>query len=127
MEVKINKEIRDYTEKIYFGLTLRQLIFSILACGIALIIYFLLRDRFTIGTLSWLCILGAFPFAALGFITYNGMNAEQLIIAFIKSEILMPKKLVFKPTNFYYELLNSKKEEKNENIKKNIKTRQRKK
>lgn len=126
MEVKINKEIRDYTEKIYFGLTLRQLIFSILACGIALIIYFLLRDRFTIGTLSWLCILGAFPFAALGFITYNGMNAEQLIIAFIKSEILMPKKLVFKPTNFYYELLNSKKEEKNENIKKNIKTRQRK-
>ena len=126
MEVKINKEIRDYTEKIYFGLTLRQLIFSILACGIALIIYFLLRDRFTIGTLSWLCILGAFPFAALGFITYNGMNAEQLIMAFIKSEILMPKKLVFKPTNFYYELLNSKKEEKNENIKKNIKTRQRK-
>ena len=126
MEVKINKEIRDYTEKIYFGLTLRQLIFSILACGIALIIYFLLRDRFTIGTLSWFCILGAFPFAALGFITYNGMNAEQLIIAFIKSEILMPKKLVFKPTNFYYELLNSKKEEKNENIKKNIKTRQRK-
>jgi len=125
MEVKINKEIRDYTEKIYFGLTLRQLIFSILACGIALIIYFLLRDKFTIGTLSWMCILGAFPFAALGFITYNGMNAEEFIIAFIKSEILMPKKLVFKPTNFYYELLNEKKEGKSENAKKNIKTRQR--
>ena len=82
MEVKINKEIRDYTEKIYFGLTLRQLIFSILACGIAVLIYFLLRDKFTIGTLSWLCILGAFPFAALGFITYNGMNAEEFIKIF---------------------------------------------
>ena len=82
MEVKINKEIRDYTEKIYFGLTLRQLIFSLLACGVAVIIYFLLKDKFTIGTLSWLCILGAFPFAVLGFITYNGMNAEEFIMAF---------------------------------------------
>ena len=32
MEVKINKEIRDYTESVYFGLSLRQFIFSILAC-----------------------------------------------------------------------------------------------
>ena len=123
MEVKINKEIRDYTEKIYFGLTLRQLIFSVLACGVALIIYFLLKDKFSVGTLSWLCILGAFPFAALGFITYNGMNAEEFIIAFIKSEILTPQKLVFKPTNFYYELLNLEKEVKSENIKKNIESR----
>ena len=35
MEVKINKEIRDYTEAIFFGLSLRQFIFSVLACGIA--------------------------------------------------------------------------------------------
>ena len=34
MEVKINKEIRDYTEAIFFGLSLRQFIFSGLACGI---------------------------------------------------------------------------------------------
>jgi len=27
MEVKINKEIRDYTENIYFGLSLRQFFF----------------------------------------------------------------------------------------------------
>lgn len=32
---KINKEIRDYTESVYFGLSLRQFIFSILACGVA--------------------------------------------------------------------------------------------
>ena len=33
MEVKINKEIRNYTEAIFFGLSLRQFIFSVLACG----------------------------------------------------------------------------------------------
>ena len=40
MEVKINKEIRDYTEAIFFGLSLRQFIFSALACGIAVGLYF---------------------------------------------------------------------------------------
>lgn len=43
MEVKINKEIRDYTEAIFFGLSLRQFIFSILACGIAVGLYFFLH------------------------------------------------------------------------------------
>ena len=43
MEVKINKEIRDYTEAIFFGLSLRQFIFSGLACGIAVGLYFLLH------------------------------------------------------------------------------------
>ena len=42
-KVKINKEIRDYTEAIFFGLSMRQFIFSVLACGIAVGLYFLLR------------------------------------------------------------------------------------
>lgn len=119
MEVKINREIRNYTESIFFGLSLRQFIFSILACGVALLLYFLLKGKFGIETLSWVCILGASPFAALGFITYNGMTAEKFICAWIKSEFLIPKRLTFKPTNFYYELLKDKIEKedlKNENI-----------
>ena len=42
MEIKINSEIRDYTESMFFGLSLRQFIFSVLACGIAVGIFFLL-------------------------------------------------------------------------------------
>ena len=45
MEVKINKEIRDYTEAIFFGLSLRQFIFSGLACGIAVGLYFLMPKK----------------------------------------------------------------------------------
>ena len=71
MEVKINKEIRNYTESMFFGLSLRQFIFSVLACGVAVGLYFLLRPRFGTETLSWVCILGAFPFAAMGFIKYK--------------------------------------------------------
>lgn len=103
MEVKINREIRQYTESIFFGLSMRQFIFSIFACVVAVILYFVLRPYFGIETLSWVCILGACPFAVLGFVTYNGMTAEKFIIAWFRSEILTPKKLTFKATNIYYE------------------------
>ena len=39
MEVRINREIRDYTESMFFGLSLRQFFFSVLACGVAVGIY----------------------------------------------------------------------------------------
>lgn len=89
----------------FFGLSLRQFIFSVLACGVAVALYFVLRPYFGTETLSWMCILGASPFAALGFIKYNGMTAEQFVWAWIKSEFLMPKKLTFLPDNLYYEAL----------------------
>ena len=81
MEVKINKEIRNYTESMFFGLSLRQFIFSLLACGVAVGLYFILRPYFGIETLSWVCILGAAPFAVMGFVKYNGMTAEQFVWA----------------------------------------------
>ena len=105
MEVKINREIRNYTEAMFFGLSLRQFIFSVCACAVAVGLYFLLKPYVGTETVSWMCILGAAPFAALGFIKYNGMIAEKFIYAWIKSEFLMPKKLVFHSTNTYLELM----------------------
>lgn len=103
MEVKINKEIRNYTESLFFGLSLRQCIFSILACGVAVGVFFGLRSHLGVETVSWICVLGAAPFAAMGFITYHGMTAEQFAWAWIKSEIIMPKRLTFHAANIYYE------------------------
>ena len=96
MDIQINKEFRDYSETIYFGLNMRQLVFSAGAAGVAVSSYFLLKPYLSMETLSWLCIILAAPFAVLGFVTYNGMTAEQFIWAWLKSEILMPKRLVFK-------------------------------
>ena len=105
MEVKINKEIRNYTESMFFGLSMRQFIFSVLAIVVAVVLYFVLKPIVGMETVSWVCILGAAPFAAIGFVTYHGMTAEQFLWAWIKSEILMPKRLTFRPTNLYYEAL----------------------
>ena len=62
MEEKINKEIRNYTESMFFGLLMRQFLFSVLACGVAVCLFFLLRGRFGTETLSWMCILRASPY-----------------------------------------------------------------
>ena len=101
MEVKINKDIRQYSESIFFGLSMRQFIFSILACLVAVGLYFILRPYFGIETLSWMCILGAAPFAVLGYVKYNGMTAEQFLVAWFRSKFLMPSHFVFKSDNYY--------------------------
>ncbi len=102
MEVKINKEIRNYTESIMFGLSLRQCIYSILACIVAMIVYFSCIHRFGTEITSWLCMLGAVPFAALGFVTYQEMTAEKIVSVAIRSLLLSSRKLISRPTNVYY-------------------------
>lgn len=105
MEVKINREIRNYAESMFFGLSLRQFVFSVLAVGVAVLLYFVLKPRVGTETVSWMCILGAAPFAAMGFITYHGMTAEQFLWAWLRSEILEPRYIKFEPVNLYYEIL----------------------
>ena len=102
LEVKINREISDYTEEMFFGLSLRQFIFSVLACGIAVTVYFLLKPLLGLETTSWVCILAAVPFGGMGFFKYNGMTAEKAMFAWFKSSVLMPKHLAFGNTSLYY-------------------------
>ena len=106
-------------ESMFFGLSLLQFIFSVLACGIAGGLDFLLKPYLGTETVSWVCILGAAPFAAIGFVKYNGMTAEKFVWAWFKSEFLMPKKLVFHSTNTYYELLKPSIEQKMKEVLKN--------
>ena len=91
MEVKMNKEIRDYQESMFMGLDLRQCVCSVLAILTAIGIYFGMREITGQEITGWLCVLGAAPFAACGFFKYHGMTAEQY-----------PKKLVFQSEDIHY-------------------------
>ena len=104
MEIKVNKEVRDYTESIFLGMSFRQFLFSIIACVVAVIIYLSCVDVLGMETTSWLCMLGATPFASLGFITFQKMNAEQILITAWHSFLLSNRNLIDKPFNLYYEM-----------------------
>jgi len=105
IEVRINKEVRDYQESLFFGLSLRQLLFALLAVLVAVGVYFGLKDIVGSGEIGWVCVLAAFPFALGGFFTYNGMTFERFLLAVIRSELLYPRKLVFKSENLYAKAL----------------------
>lgn len=105
MEVKVNREIREYTEAVFSGMSLRQCIFSALAVLAAVGLYFALNPYLGIEELSWVCIVGAAPFAAIGFLKWHGMTAEQFVWAWVKSEVLTPKNLVPKHENLYHDAI----------------------
>lgn len=104
MEIKVNKEIKNYKESIFFGLSFRQFLCSALALGAAVGVYFGLRNFIDKETVSWLCIVCAAPIAVTGFFNYNGLNFEKFVWAVIKSEVLCSGIRLYKSRNIYHEL-----------------------
>ena len=105
IEIKIPKEISEYQESVFFGLSLRQFICSLLAVGAAVVLYFVFYLTAGTEAAGWASVLGAAPFAVCGFVRYHGMTAEQTLAAILRSEILTPHKLVFKAENVYAAVL----------------------
>ena len=105
MEVRINKEVRNYQESLFFGLSLRQLLFALLAVAVAVGVYFGLRPVLGNGEIGWVCVLCAFPFALGGFFQYNGMTLERFLLAYIRTEFIYPHRLVFQSDNLYAKLM----------------------
>ena len=76
-----------------------------IAVGAAAGIYLGLGPVIGKETASWVCILAAFPFALGGFFTYNGMTLERFLMAYIRSEFFMPKRLLFRSNDLYVQLM----------------------
>lgn len=105
MEVKIPKDIHSYHESVFFGLSWRQFFCSALAVGTAVGLYFLTRNALGRETASWLCLIGAAPFAAAGFFSYNGLTLEKFLWTVFKSEVLFSARRIYRAENYYYQLL----------------------
>ena len=103
MEIRINKEIKDYHESLFMGLSMRQFICSLGAVGAAVGIYFGLSNVLDKETVSWLCIVCAAPLAAAGFFKYNGMTFEQFVIAYIYSEFICSGVRTYQSENYIYD------------------------
>ena len=109
MEVRINKEIKEIREKIYFGLTLRQLLCIVIAAILDVATYFLLHKHIETQVLSWILMVITVPLGFIAFFNLNGLNIEQFIVVWIKSEF-GSKKLKVENSNLYIDLLKKEKE-----------------
>ena len=108
MEIKIPKEVRQHKETIFFGLSVRQFACAVLAVGMAVGVYFLLKTITGAETASWACIVAAAPVAVTGFFQYNGMTFEQFLWAFLKSQFLCAGPRSFQSENLYCAALTKK-------------------
>ena len=98
-EIELNKEVLDYKESIFFGLSLRQFVCASLAVMIAVIVWFMMREILAKEIRSWLCLILACPFAAAGFFSFNGLTLEQFMWQIIKTSLIYRGRRVYKSLN----------------------------
>jgi hypothetical protein len=99
--VRIPKEIRDYKEKLIFGLNLRQLIATVLALGMCVPLYLFGRKYVGEDIISWVVIVIALPLVSLGFFRFNGMVFEKFVACVAKQMFFSKRKRLFKSANFF--------------------------
>lgn len=104
IERPIPKEIKDFQEKLAFGLTARQLLATILTLIICIPTYMFGRKYMGDDLASWVCIIVAVPTVAIGFYKKNGMNFEQYLKAIFRFNVIVPVTRKYKIENFFEEL-----------------------
>lgn len=87
VEVRIPKEITEYQEKILFGLSIRQLICTILAISISIPSYIFLLPIFGVDMTGYIVILEIVPFVAFGFLKPKGLKFEKVLVLFLKHQL----------------------------------------
>lgn len=101
IEVKIPKEIRNYKEKLFFGLNLRQILCTIIALGINIPLYFALKEYLSADLVSWIIIGIALPIFLIGYFNYNGMPFEQFVACIFRFMFLTPQRRKYKTDNLF--------------------------
>jgi len=92
IEVRIPKEIKEYKEKIIFGLSFRQLISVFVGGVICLGTYFLIKPIVGTDLASDIIIFEALPIFAFGFIKVRSFNFETYAKIFLKHKLTNNKR-----------------------------------
>lgn len=114
IELKVTKEIGNYESKVFFGLTLRQLLSLLIAAPAVWFIYSKLSPYMSRESLGFVCMaFGAIP-CAFGFVKPYGMPTEKFLKSIFINRILAPQKRKYKTANVhdkYIKNLETQKEE----------------
>lgn len=102
MESNVNREIRNYHEGVFMGLSTRQTVCASLAAVAAAGTNFGLKPFIGTELASVVCILAAAIPAAIGFMTFHGLPFEKLAFAWLRTMLIHNNGwYVYKSVNFY--------------------------
>lgn len=107
MEIKINKEIRDYQEKLALGLTLKQIILIIVGILITVGLYTSLKSVLPdVAVFIVSLLFGIIPFGAWALFRYQDKSAAEWLKLYLKY-LKNPKIYKNHSTNVYAQLLSN--------------------
>lgn len=106
IEIPVNREIRSYKETIFYGFTMKQVIFGILGLAAGAIVFLWLPKDLNLSIRTLLGLAAGFPMIALGFLTFNNMTAAELIRVLYNFYLKNPRKYPSVPTNRYANVFN---------------------
>ena len=106
IEIRIPKEIKNYREKLFFGLTLRQCICAGISLAICVPLYIWGHHFLPQEAISWIVVFIAAPLMFTGFFRYNDMAFEQFAVEVIHF-YASPQKRVYSYEPPFMELRNT--------------------
>ena len=80
IEIRVPKEIKNYREKFFFGLTIRQCVCAAVALLLCVQLYIFGGNFLPQELISWLVIIIAAPLMLVGFFRYNDMTFEKFAV-----------------------------------------------
>ncbi len=80
IEIRVPKEIKNYREKFFFGLTVRQCVCAAAALLICVPLYIFGGKFLPEELISWLVMIIAAPLMLVGFFRYNDMTFEKFAV-----------------------------------------------
>lgn len=92
IEVRVPKEITEYTEKIVFGLSLRQLLCLTIAVVLGVVSYVALTRAVNEEIASYIVIIEALPLFAMGFVKKEGFPFEKYAALAVRHKFGTPKR-----------------------------------
>ena len=95
IEIRIPKEIKNYREKLFFGLTLRQCICAGVSLAICVPLYICGHHFLPQEAISWIVVFIAAPLMFTGFFRYNDMAFEQFAVEVIHFYASPQKRVYF--------------------------------
>ncbi|MDE5985361.1 MAG: PrgI family protein [Eubacterium sp.] len=103
MEIQLNKDLQKFQDNVVLGLNARQTVFGGIGAGLGIAVFLLASKKGLTDDISSIITSATVaPFAALGFVNYNGMTFERLVKVWIKQFFLCPKKIISRPENLLY-------------------------
>lgn len=98
-DIEIPRDIRQYESKLIGPFTTRQTIFIVIAAGVSILLFNLLRGHASQDLLFGVCFFAASPAVLFGFYKPYGMTMERFIMTAFTSNILAPKNRLYKSEN----------------------------